>query len=88
MNSKINDENAEANFKLAECLLNGYGCEVNHQAFLACAEKAYQDGHADVCYLLGTVYRDGKIGPKDSVKAKAYFKEGAKRGSAKCKNAL
>lgn len=88
LNSKINDENAEANFKLAECLLNGYGCEVNHQAFLACAEKTYQDGHADVCYLLGTVYRDGKIGPKDSIKAKAYFKEGAKRGSAKCKNAL
>ena len=84
----IHGDRVNAPFRLAECWLNGYGCEVNQNCFWRCAEEAYKNGCVEVCYLLGSVFRDGKICPRDPVRAKAYFREGVKRGSKRCKEAL
>ena len=84
----IHGEKAEAPYRLAECWLNGRGCEVNLNCFWNAADEACKNGNAEVCYLLGTVYRDGKICAKDPARAKACFEEGAKRGSENCKKAL
>lgn len=81
-------DKVDAPCKLAECWLNGIGCNVNHSLFWKYAGMARKNGSAEVCHLLGTVYREGKICPRDPEKAKACFEEGAKRGSARCKDAL
>ena len=88
LKAKIDGDKVNAPYKLAECWLTGYGCETNLDQFWSNANEAYKNGCVEVCYLLGSVYRDGKICPKDMAKAKAYFEEGAKRGSKECKEAL
>lgn len=88
LRANIHGDNVHALYRLAECWLTGYGCEINLNCFWNCANEAYKNGSADVCHLLGSVYRDGKICPRDAAKAKAYFEEGAKRGSEDCRKAL
>lgn len=84
----LHGDEKDAPYRLAECWLNGYGCKVNLKCFWNFANKAYENHCAEVCYLLGTVYQDGKICAQDQKKAKEYFEEGAKRGSEQCKEAL
>ena len=88
LRANIHGNNVDAPYKLAECWLNGYGCEINLNCFWNSANEAYKNGCVEVCYLLGSVYRDGKICARDMAKAKTYFAEGAKRGSERCKDAL
>jgi TPR repeat protein len=73
---------------LAQCYLFGYGCEPNTKMFWKAANHAYKKGSATICLILGNVYRDGKICPRDLQKAGTYYAEGVKRGSKKCKEAL
>ena len=88
LKANLHGDEINAPYRMAECWLTGYGCEVNLNCFWNAANKAYEKGCVEVCYLLGSVYRDGKICPKDVQKAKAYFEEGAKRGSEACKKEL
>ncbi len=88
LRADIDGDNVTAPYHLAKYWLNGYGCEVNLNCFWNAADKSYKNGSADVCFLLGTVYKEGKICPKDLKKAKSYLEEGAKRGSEECKKAL
>lgn len=88
LRASLHGDEKNAPYKLAECWLTGYGCDVNHEYFWKSAEKAFRNGCVEVCHLLGTVYRDGKICPRDMEKAKAYFQEGAKRGSKRCREEL
>ena len=88
LRANVDGDNVNAPYRLAECYLTGYGCEINLNSFWNCANEAYKNGCVEVCYLLGSVYRDGKICARDVAKAKAYFEEGAKRGSEDCKKAL
>ena len=74
--------------RLAECWLTGYGCEVNINRFWYAANNAYSNGSRDICLILGQVFKDGKICPKDLNKAKNYFEEGARRGNELCEKAL
>ena len=68
--------------------MKGYGCEPNVSLFWKIAEKAYKNGSAPICLILGNVYQEGKICPRDLKKAKEYYTEGVKRGNEKCKKAL
>ena len=86
--ANLHGDEVNAPYKMAECLLTGYGCEINLDCFWKNAKEAYDKGCVEVCYLLGSVYRDGKICARDMAKAKAYFEEGVKRGSENCKKAL
>ena len=88
LKANLHGDEKDASYRMAECWLNGYGCEVNLNCFWNSANKAHENGCVEVCYLLGSVYRDGKICAQDQKKAKAYFEEGAKRGSEQCKKAL
>ena len=88
LRANLDGDNVNAPHRLEECYLTCYGCEINLNCFWNNANEAYKNGCVDVCYLLGSVYRDGKICAKDMAKAKAYFEEGAKRGSKECKDAL
>ena len=86
--ANLHGDEVNAPYKMAECLLTGYGCEINLDCFWKNAKEAYDKGCVEVCYLLGSVYRDGKICARDMTKAKSYFEEGVKRGSKQCKDAL
>ena len=88
LRANLHGDEKDAPYKLAECWLTGYGCDINYDYFWKSAEKAFKNGCVEVCHLLGTVYRDGKIRPRDLDKAKAYFQEGAKRGSKRCAEEL
>ena len=87
MKADINGD-LTASVRLAECFLNGYGCEKNLNCFWNIVQKAYENGSSDVCLILGNVYRDGKICPRDLKKAREYYAEGVKRGNEACKKAL
>ena len=78
------DHRSEAAARLAECWLYGRGCEQNIKMFWKFAEMAYKNGSPTACLILGDVYREGKICPRDINKTKAYFAEGAKRGDKSC----
>ena len=77
-------DRSEAAYGLARCYLNGYGCKADAAAFLKYAELAYGSNHAEVCHLVGTAIRDGKVGTPGR-KAEEYFAEGARRGSEACR---
>ena len=77
-----------ATYALAYCLLNGFGCSVNTNIALKMAEMAFQNGNAQSCSLLGSIYRDGIVVPQNKAKAKQYFEEGVKRGDTESKKAL
>ena len=80
-------DRSEAAYGLARCYLNGYGCKADVGAFLKYAELAYNNNHAEVCHLVGTAIRAGRVrNPKR--KADEYFAEGARRGSEACRREL
>lgn len=55
---------------------------------LKMAEYAFQNGDARSCSLLGGLYRDGIVVPRNESKAKQYFEEGVRRGDKESKRAL
>lgn len=81
-------DSIEAASRLAECWLTGYGCEPNTKMFWHFANIAYEKGSSSICRILGNVYRDGKIIPRNLKKAKEYYAEGVKRGNQECQKAL
>ena len=88
LRASLHGDDKNAPYKLAECWLTGYGCDFNYNYFWKSAEKARRNGCVEVYHLLGSVYRDGEICPRNLNKAKEYFEEGAKRGSERCREAL
>ncbi|MBE6405521.1 MAG: SEL1-like repeat protein [Lentisphaerae bacterium] len=84
----IHNDSLEASECLADCWLNGRGCDVNLGMFWKAANSAYKKGSHNICLIMGDVYREGKIIPKDLKKAKEYYSEGAKRGNKKCREQL
>lgn len=88
LKAHLHGDEVDAPFRMAECKLNGYGCEVDLNCFWKWASIAYGKGCVEVCYLLGSVFRDGKICAKDLKEARKYFEIGVKRGSKQCMKAL
>jgi len=84
----LGGNNTTAPYQLALCLLKGTGCVVNVNMALKMAEEAFKNGEAESCSLLGNIYREGKIVPKNAAKAKQYFEEGVKRGDIESRKAL
>ncbi|MGI5872600.1 MAG: tetratricopeptide repeat protein [Bacillota bacterium] len=86
--ANIAGDNTTAPYEIACCLLKGIGCSVNTNMALKMAETAFQNGEPQSCSLLGGLYRDGIVVPKNEAKAKQYFEEGVKRGDTESKKAL
>lgn len=80
--------NTLAPYEIASCLLEETGCSVNVNMALKMAEYAFQNGDAQSCSLLGGLYRDGIVVPRNESKAKQYFEEGVRRGDNESKRAL
>lgn len=81
-------DHIDAPYQLACCLLQGIGCAVNTNVALEMAEEAYQNGESQSCSLLGSLYMEGAIVPKNEAKAKQYYEEGVKRGDRESRKAL
>ena len=74
--------------KVAECILNGTGCTPSGENFRKTVERAEKANSAAICYVLGKVYREGKIFAADPAKSRKYFELGAKRGDPQCQQEL
>ena len=88
LNAFRHGNNTHAAREIADCYRKSYGCEFDLYRFKLFAEIAFEHGDPEVCALLGSVYREGKILAKDLEKAEKYFKIGVERGNEACRKAL
>lgn len=85
--SKIHEEdptNGEASHYLADCCINGNGCEVNLEKALSLYKQSASYGYKKSYYDIGVMYRFGEGVEIDMEKAIFYYKKGLNAGVSVC----
>ena len=75
-------------YKLARCLLGGWGVESNHVEAVKWFRTAAELGHAKAQYRLGDCYFYGEGVAQDCTKAVEWYRRAAKQGNASAQNKM
>ncbi len=75
-------------YKLARCLLDGWGVESNHVDAIKWFRKAAEQGHAEAQNVLGNCYYSGVGVTQDYAEAVKWYRKAAEQGLASAQNHL
>ena len=80
LENKANNGDANSQYLMCHCYIDGLGVKCNYETALLWCEKAANQGHKNALTQMGYFYFSGKGVKKDDKKAFHYFHEASKKG--------
>ena len=82
------ENNAEAQYRLSQCYLNGEGTEEDQIAYLYWLKEAAESGHADAQYEVSQLYYKGISINENEEKGMYWLRKAGENGSARAQFVL